>query len=158
MIHFKYDKKQVLQALRYHFLSRPEIRILLILVNVFAIASAILLAFNKIQALSFLIFSLLWFILMLTIWRLLPASIYKRSQTFQDEFSMTIDEQGVELFNQLGSRQWGWDALSSFVESPHFFHLYFDTRSFFLVPKDAFEDAGQVLAVRQLAKEHVKKS
>jgi hypothetical protein len=26
------------------------------------------------------------------------------------------------------------------MESPHFFHLYFNTRSFFIVPKDAFDD------------------
>ncbi|MBC7903726.1 MAG: YcxB family protein [Gemmatimonadaceae bacterium] len=156
-IQFRYDKKQVLQALRYHFLSRPEIRILLILVNVFAIASAILFAFNKIQALSFLIFSLLWFMLMLAIWRILPSSIYKRSHTFQDEFSMTFEEKGVELFNELGSKAWPWNAFSSFVESPHFFHLYFDTRSFFLVPKDAFEDVSAMQKAREMARENIKK-
>ena len=26
IIHFGYDKKQVLQALRYHFITRPEIK------------------------------------------------------------------------------------------------------------------------------------
>ncbi len=56
-VSFKYDKKQVIQALRYHFLTRPEIKILLICINLFAIASAILYAFKKIQALSFLMFS-----------------------------------------------------------------------------------------------------
>ena len=28
------------------------------------------------------------------------------------------------------------------LESPHFFHLYFDSKSFFLVPKEAVEKAG----------------
>jgi len=154
-IHFGYDKKQVLQALRYHFLSRPEIKILLILVNVFAITSAILFAFNKIQGLSFVIFSLLWFSLMLIIWRILPAGIYKREATFQDNFSIRFEEEGVELSNQLGSKAWPWTAFSSFLESPYFFHLYFDTRSFFLVPKEAFADVAQVQAVRQLIKEKI---
>jgi hypothetical protein len=36
-VSFTYDKKQVLQALRYHFLSRKEIRLMIILVNVFAL-------------------------------------------------------------------------------------------------------------------------
>ncbi|MEO5592659.1 MAG: YcxB family protein [Chitinophagaceae bacterium] len=152
-IHFGYDKKQVLQALRYHFLSRPEIKILLILVNVFAIISAILFAFKKIQGLSFVIFSLLWFSLMLIIWRILPAVIYKREATFQDNFSIRFEEEGVELSNQRGSRAWPWTAFSSFLESPYFFHLYFDTRSFFLVPKEAFTDVAQLQAVRQLIKE-----
>ena len=41
-IHFGYEKGQVIQALRYHFISRPEIRIMIILVNVFALASLVL--------------------------------------------------------------------------------------------------------------------
>ena len=41
-IEFSYNKQQVLQALRYHFLGRPEIRIMIIVVNVFALISAAL--------------------------------------------------------------------------------------------------------------------
>ena len=41
-IHITYDKPKVIQALRYHFISRKEIRILLIAVNVFAVISAVL--------------------------------------------------------------------------------------------------------------------
>lgn len=156
-IHFGYDKKQVLQALRYHFISRPEIKILLIVVNVFALASAILFAFKWIQALSFLIFSFMWFMLVLAIWRLLPSSIYKRELTFKDHFSMRFTGEGVELSNELGSKAWPWTAFSTFVESPYFFHLYFDTRSFFLVPKDAFTDINQLQEARELMKGKIKK-
>jgi len=156
-IQFGYDKKQVLQALRYHFLSRPEIKILLILVNVFAIASAIFYAFKKIQGLSFLIFSFLWFVLMLVIWRLLPSAIYKRAQTFQDHFTMRFEDEGVELSNERGSKAWPWTAFSFFLESPYFFHLYFDARSFFLVPKDAIADISQLQQVRELLKQKIKK-
>ncbi len=154
-IEFGYDKKQVLQALRYHFLSRPEIKTLIILVNVFAIASAILFAFKKIQGLSFVIFSFLWFTLMLVIWRVLPSSIYKRAATFQDNFSIRFEDDGLELTNQSGSKAWPWAAFSNYLESPYFFHLYFDARSFFLVPKDAFTDVTQMQAVRQLIKEKI---
>ena len=156
-IQFGYDKKQVLQALRYHFLSRPEIKTLVILVNVFAILSAVLFAFKKIQGLSFIIFSFLWFTLMLVIWRILPASIYKSAATFQDHFAMRFEEEGLELSNKNDIKAWPWAVFSSFIESPHFFHLYFDARSFFLVPKDAFADVDQLQAVRQLIKEKIKK-
>src|SRR6266540_4196179 len=127
-VHFGYDKKQVIQALRYHFLMRPEIKILLILVNVFAITSAVLFALHKIQALSFLIFSFLWFLLMLVIWRVLPGSIYRKSLTFQDEFTMHFDDENVILETTKGSKGWPWKRFSHFVESPYFFHLYFDAR------------------------------
>ena len=52
-VHFGYDKKQVLQALRYHLLNRKEIRLMIILVNVFALLSAALFYFKKILPLAF---------------------------------------------------------------------------------------------------------
>ena len=106
-VHFGYDKKQVLEGLRNHFFARPEIRILIILVNVFAIISAILFYFKYIQALSFLIFSVLWFLLWLTVRRLLPMSIYKRSHTFQDNFTLSLNEQeGILLQTERGKQAW----------------------------------------------------
>ena len=137
-IYFGYDKKQVLQALRYHFITRPEIKILLILVNVFTIISAVLVYLHKIQPLSFLIFSVLWFLLIVVIWRILPASIYKKSHTFQDNFSMSLNENEVVLDTSRGAQAWQWKDFSSFVESPYFFHLYFNSRSFFFSPKGCF--------------------
>lgn len=156
-VHFGYDKKQVIQALRYHFLMRPEIKVLLILINLFAIASAVLFALKKIQALSFLLFSILWFMLMLVIWRILPGSIYRKSQTFKDQFTMHFEDEAVVLETVKGAKGWHWKDFSHFVESPYFFHLYFDARSFFLVPKDAFKDITQQQAVRQLLRERIKK-
>jgi hypothetical protein len=41
-IHFTYEKSKVIQALRYHFITRPELRIMIIIVNVFALLSATL--------------------------------------------------------------------------------------------------------------------
>lgn len=156
-IHFGYDKKQVIQALRYHFLTRPEIKVLFVFVNVFAIFSAVLFFLKKIQPISFLIFSTLWFLLMLILWRLLPSGIYKRAHTFRDNFSMSISEEEVVLMTERGSKAWHWKDFSSFVESPHFFHLYFDSRSFFLVPKDAFEDITELQEARQILKKNIKK-
>lgn len=155
-INFTYNKKQVIQGLRYHFLSRPEIRILLILVNVFAIGSAILLYFQVIQPLSFLMFSVLWFLLMLVVWRILPQSIYKRSHTFQDHFSMDFDEEHIVLRTDKGQKAWPWAVFSKFIETPYFFHLYFDARSFFLVPTDAFKDLEERQEARKLIKSKIR--
>lgn len=156
-IHFGYDKKQVIQALRYHFLTRPEIKALFIFVNVFAIFSAVLFFLKKIQPISFLIFSTLWFLLMLVIWRLLPSGIYKRAHTFRDNFSMSIDDEEVVLMTERGQKAWDWKDFSSFMESPYFFHLYFDSRSFFLVPKDAFENIDELQKAREILKRKIKR-
>mgnify|MGYP002381091317 CR=1 FL=1 len=154
-IQFEYEKKQVIQALRYHFLNRPEIRILLIFVNIFAIASAVLLYFDKVQPISFLLFSILWFLLMLVIWRILPRMIYNRSHTFKDSFIMQFEDEQTTLQTERGSKSWPWKAFNKFVESPYFFHLYFDARSFFLVPKDAFKDIREIQHVRSMLKQKI---
>lgn len=154
-IQFGYEKKQVLDALRNHFFSRSEIRILVILVNVFAILSAVLFYFKMIQPVAFLIFSLLWFLLWLTIRVILPASIYKRSQTFKDEFALEMTQEGVLLQTDRGQQHWPWTAFSQFKETLYFFHLYFDNRSFFLVPKDAFKDITETQEARQLLRDKI---
>jgi len=154
-IHFGYDKKQVLQALRYHFITRPEIKILLIVVNVFTVVSAVLVYMHKIQPISFLIFSILWFLLIVVIWRILPSSIYKKSHTFQDNFSMSFNENAVVLSTSRGEQAWQWKNFSTFVESPYFFHLYFNSRSFFLVPKDAFKGIIEVQEARKLIRDKI---
>ena len=156
-IHFGYDKKQVVQALRYHFLTRPEIRVLLIVVNLFTILSATLLYFHKIQPLSFLTFSVLWFLLLVTVWKILPASIYKKSFTFRDQFTMNLEDREVQLETTRGVNAWQWADFSAFLESPYFFHLYFNSRSFFLVPKDAFKDIIELQKARELLRNNIKR-
>jgi hypothetical protein len=156
-IHFEYEKGQVMQALRYHFISKTEIRIMLIVVNVFALISITLYALGKITAMAFLVGSFLWVMLMISFWFILPMLVYRRAETFRHEFSMDFKEEGFVLSHERGNRSWPWSALSTFLESPHFFHLYFDSRSFFLVPKSGFTDRDQVADFRQLLKEKVKK-
>jgi hypothetical protein len=155
-IQFGYNKRQVLDGLRGHFFGRPEIRFLFIAINVFAIVSAILFYFRRIQALPFLVFSILWFLLWISIRRLLPLSIYKRSATFQDTFTLNMDDQGIYLETKKGGQRWAWESFSAFKETAYFFHLYFDSRSFFLIPKDSFKDITEIQAARQLLKGHIK--
>ena len=137
---FSYDKKKVIQALRYHFVKQPEIRVLVILVNVFAVISAVLLWMKKIRPEPFLLGSVIWLGLMATFWYFLPNSIYKKANTFQDSFIIDFLDDEVRLENERGYVQWPWQKFSRYFESPHFFHLYFDAKSFFLVPKDNMGD------------------
>jgi hypothetical protein len=157
-IQFAYEKPKVLQALRYHFISRPEIRIMIILVNVFALASALLFYMKKVTPVAFLTSSFLWFTLMISFWFILPGLVYKRNSTFKDHFTMDFEEDGFSLGNERGSRNWPWKALSNFLESPHFFHLYFDSRSFFLVPKSGLKTSEDIFSLRQMLKKKIEKN
>ena len=136
---FTYNKAKVIQALRYHFITRPEIKVMIIVVNVFAIVSAALFYLRIIHPLAFLISSVLWFFLMIVFWFWLPRMIYRRAGTFKDRFKAILSNNELRIENERGGRSWPWVEFSTWMESPHFFHLYFNSRSFFIIPKEAFE-------------------
>ncbi|HET9057729.1 MAG TPA: YcxB family protein [Chitinophagaceae bacterium] len=154
-IEFSYNKPEVIQALRYHFITRKEIKTMIIIVNVFTILSAVLFFLHMIRFFPFFLSTVLWLILMFAFWVFLPVSIYKKAQTFKDHFKVSIDENHVYMENKKGNRIWAWREFSTFLESPYFFHLYFDSRSFFLVPKSAFESIDQVQEARSFLKRHI---
>lgn len=154
-IHITYDKPKVIQALRYHFISRTEIRVLLIAVNVFAVLSAVLFYSKKISPLAFMVASFLWFTLMLTFWFWLPRTIYKRSATFQDTIDMDFQDRGIILQTSRGVAEWAYNRFQYFIESPNFFHLYINDKSFFIVPKDACVEKTDTVEVRKLLTEKI---
>ncbi|MEI9957564.1 MAG: YcxB family protein [Ferruginibacter sp.] len=59
--------------------------------------------------------------------------------------------------NERGGRSWAWNEFSTWIESPYFFHLYFNSRSFFIVPKDAFTGEDGVFETRKIIKEKIPK-
>ena len=130
---------------------------MLIVVNVFALASVTLYALGKITPMAFFMGSALWIVLMISFWFILPFMVYRRAITFKHEFSMDFRDDGFTLAHERGSKSWAWTALKSYLESPHFFHLYFDSRSFLLVPKNGCKDSDEVFELRKLIKEKVKK-
>ena len=135
-----YDKNKTIQGLRYHFFAKKEIKALLIIVNVFAIIAAILFYSGKIRPEPFVLFSFIWIIMMISIWFVLPYTIYKKSTTFKESFSLFVNESGLRLDNNHGYVNWAWNNFTNQFESPNFFHLYFDEKSFFLVPKDNMDE------------------
>lgn len=149
-IQFSYQKKLVIQALRYHFITRREIKLLIILVNIFAIFSASLFYFHKVTPLAFLISSVLWLSLMISFWYILPNTVYNRAATFKDSFTITLSDSNVRLQNSNAYNEWNYNQFTTWIESPHFIHLYFNSRSFFLIPKAAIERDANLAAIRTL--------
>jgi hypothetical protein len=156
-VQFGYNKKEVIDGLRGHFIGRMEIRVLIIVINVFAILSVVLFLMGKIQALPFVIFAILWICLWIAIFWLLPFSIYKKSVTFKDNFELTLTDQGIVLNTKKGSQLWRWEGFSAFKETIYFFHVYFNSRSFFMIPKDSFKDITEIQAARKMLKEKIRK-
>lgn len=151
---FSYNKEKVLQALRYHFISQSEIRILFIIIIVFDIISAILYFTGKIRPEPFLLGAVIWFFFILSFWYFMPYAVYKRSATFKEDFTIFFQSSYVSLENQRGRVEWEWSKFIRYFESPHFFHLYFSAKSFFLVPKYNLDDEVQQ-QLRLLLKDHI---
>lgn len=156
-IQVAYRKPQVLQALRYHFISRREIKFMMILVNVFALLAAGLFAFKLISPLPFLMSSVLWISMMVAFWIWLPAMIYRKSKTFKDAFTVRIDAHHLSIDTSRSHRTWAWREFTNFFETPGFFHLYFDSRSFFLIPKESFPSDDAVHEARTMMREGIGK-
>ncbi len=152
-----YKKPQVLQALRYHFISRREIKLMMILVNVFALLAAGLFYFKLITPLPFLMSSVLWLSMMAAFWIWLPQLVYRRSRTFKDSFFIHIDENHLTIETEKTNKIWAWREFSSLIETPGFFHLYFDSRSFFLIPKDVFDSSDDIQKVRVMMRDKIRK-
>lgn len=153
-ITFTYQKRKVIQALRYHFLSRKELRLLIIAINLFAFVSAFLFYYKKISPIAFLSSSFLWFILMLTIWFILPLTVFRKNKTFKDHFSIRFGDQDIQITTSGGYKSWPYTAFQYFLETPHFFHLYLSERSFFLLPKEACGE-GEDHTLRLLLREKI---
>ena len=144
-----------MQAIRYHFISRREIKIMIILVNVFTLISVLLYVFNLATPMAFLVGSFLWIVLMVSFWFLLPGLVYRKTIMFKHEFSMRFEDEGFTLIHEKVTKTFPWKALKFIKESPLFFFLYFDNKSFWLVPKDGCRNDDEVFELRQILKNKV---
>ena len=133
---FSYTKNKVLQALRYHFIAQKEIRIMFIIIIVFDLIAAILFFTGRIRPQPFLTGAFIWFIFILSFWFFMPLTVYKKSSTFRETFTIAFQPTYVALENNKGRVEWQWNSFTKYFESPNFFHLYFSQKTFFLVAKD----------------------
>ena len=131
---------------------------MIILVNVFALFAAVMFSIKLISPLPFLMSSVLWISMMISFWIWLPSLIYKKSKTFQDQFQVSIEEQHFYIETAGSTKSWAWREFDRYYETPGFFHLYFDAKSFFLVPKDAFGAEEEVERARTIFRNNIRKS
>jgi hypothetical protein len=107
-------------------------------VNVYAIVTAILLYYKKIRPELFLLGSVLWIVLMLLFWYILPWWFFKKTDLFKYQWQFSFNQQGANLVCPQGEAAWNWLEVKHYFESPAFFHFYFGPKSFFIIPKEPF--------------------
>lgn len=154
-IQFSYHKTSVINALRTHFLSRRETKILRILsIVLFLIA---LWAYTK-GIIPYAVVVLLFLaIIALTIvfWFVLPKSIYQKTRTFTEP-SITLDwnEEGLSIGTHAGARRLPWNSFRRVLETPDFYYLYRSSNAFFLIPSAAFANSTDRESFSQLLRRH----
>lgn len=137
---FSYDKSDVINALRFHFMNRGEIRVfrvtLLILFGFTVIGNLLgLVPFPTVLGVFVLIF-----VLIMVFWYILPISTFQKSATFRENIHLNYDEQEIKIGTRTGERRLVWKSFFAVVETRDFFFLYRDRSSFFLIPTGAFAD------------------
>jgi hypothetical protein len=138
-ITFHYDKKAVINGLRFHFLNRTEtkvIRVLFVLLFIIAIWGYLK---NVLPYAVVVIVFVLIVLLSIVLWLILPNTIYRKAKTFHEHaIVLEYDEEGLSIGTHAGARQLPWQSFSRVIETDYFFYLYRSNNAFFLIPADAF--------------------
>lgn len=151
-IQFRYDRHDVINALRSHFMRRGEIRVFsytFLLLLLVTIAGSI---FNLVNVGAVTGIIIMILLISATFWFLLPISIYNKSYTFKEFIRLGYTESEMTIGTENGDRPMSWSNFSQIVETRTFFFLYRDKKSFFLVPLSAFPSDEAADGFRSLLK------
>ncbi len=150
-LHFQYKRQEVIDALRFHFLNRPEMKLfktILIIMVLFAFVGY----FAHFVTLQMLIWIFLLFVVVsLFFWYILPYSVYRKAKTFQEpEITLRWNKEHLLIGTRRGESTLPWSRLSNIIETKHFFYLYSSGKSFFLIPGHAFSDREERVAFSEM--------
>lgn len=154
---FSYNKTEVINALRFHFLSRRETMILKVLCAVLFIFS-LWGYWTSIVSYGLLVAVFIVIVLLTAIfWFVLPSSIYKKAKTFQEpSIKLQYNSEGMAIGTHAGARHLPWQSFHRVIETSDFFYLYRNTNSFFLIPVDAFSDESKRKSFSYILRDHIK--
>ncbi|MRG49114.1 hypothetical protein GFS24_28650 [Chitinophaga sp. SYP-B3965] len=151
-LQFTYNREEVINALRSHFLRRGEIKVFRNTLIILLIATVTGYLFHVVNFNALLGISTMMVILGWAFWYLLPVSTYNKAATFKDNIRLRYNEEGMAISTGPGERALSWKSFSQIVETNSFFFLYKDKRSFFLIPTSAFESETAKDSFSQLMK------
>jgi hypothetical protein len=152
-LEFSYNKDEVLNALRYHFLQRGEIKVFrntLFILLAFTLAGF---AYRIVTVGALVGIASMSVLIVLVFWYMLPVSIYNKAATFKDDIHMNYSEDGIVIStrNSDVDKQLSWAAFTAVVRAKNFFFLYRGKKNFFLVPTSAFKSEMEQREFEKLA-------
>ncbi|SFD27642.1 YcxB-like protein [Chitinophaga sp. CF118] len=156
-LEFSYNKEDVLNALRYHFMQRGEIKVFR---NTLFILLAVTLggyAFRIVTIGALVGIAAMIILISLVFWYLLPVSIYNKAATFKDNIHLRYSEDGIVISTRTSEfqRELSWSTFTQIIETKNFFFLYRGKKNFFLIPTSAFESEAAQKEFSRLAKNKI---
>lgn len=154
-LRFHYDKTEVINALRFHFMSRGEIKVFQVALMILIVSAFIGYWMDLINLQVVVWLFLLFIVLILIFWFILPHSVYKKARTFREpEIHLDCDEQSLSIGTQSGNHSIPWNRFERIVETKDFFYLYQNNKTFFLVPAKVFKDESERKEFSDLLRRH----
>ena len=154
---FRYSELDFVRAMRAHFASRLRLKLDLAI----AIAAA-LLGIYVWQSLNLpwygiplLGLSVLFVLLLIAAFSLIPGLIFRREAKFRDEYSLTFSSDGIHFRTNHIDSQLQWGMYSRALVDTHSFILYYGSRSFTAIPKRVFENAEQQASFERLISQKI---
>ena len=156
-LEFSYNKEDVLNALRYHFMQQGETKVFrntLFILLAFAIAGY---TFRVVTVGALMGIAAMILLIALVFWYLLPVSIYNKAATFKDDIHLRYSDEGIIISTRTSEhqRELSWSNFTKVIEAKNFFFLYRGKKNFFLVPTSAFETEAAQKEFGRLAKNKI---
>lgn len=144
-LEFSYNKEEVLNALRHHFMQRGEIKVFRNTLIILLLATLGGYVFRLVTPQALTGIAIMVVLLVLVFWYMLPISTYNKAATFKDNIQLQYSEEGMVISTGHSEyqRSISWNNFSRVVETKTFFFLYKDKKSFFLIPTSAFESEAE---------------
>ncbi len=150
-LQFQYDKQEVIDALRFHFMNRPEMKLFKVVLALMVVLAFIGYGMNVVSLKMLIWIFLLFIVLVLIFWYILPYTVYRNAKTFQEPtISLHWTEEGISIGTERGESMLPWNRFHQILETKDFFYLYSSNKSFFLIPVDAFPDREERVAFSEL--------
>ncbi len=150
-LQFQYDKQEVIDALRLHFMNRPEMKLFKGAFVLMIVLAFIGYGMGLVTLKMVIWIFLLSIVLILLFWYILPYTVYRNAKTFREPtISLRWTKDGITIGTKGGESSLPWTRFNQILETKQFFYLYRTNKSFFLIPANAFPDREERVAFSEL--------
>lgn len=156
---FRYMKKDIAQAVRFHHASYLRPRFDLVMAVVLAALGAYCWRFPSSHwfGVVFVGTSAVFVAIVVAAFLVIPNWAFRHDPKFRDEYSLTFSPEGVQFRTANIDSHLGWSLYTNALVNSHTYLLYWGARKFTVIPSRVFQSPEQQQAFDGLLAEHVPK-